>query len=505
MTSRTLAAVLAAAALSTGCATTRFTCPARGGTPWREVRTQTLVVRTDLGPSEAASIAQELERLHEAIRRAFFRNPPPVQEPLHVTAFRNRAEFEPFAPPMAAAYYFMNSDAPIVVLHGPIDLRTRETLAHELTHHVLAQVFRRQPLWFAEGMAVYMESIASRGAFLWTEDPTIGGRPRAASSVTSSAARVRQVLTATRSLNTAEYAVAWAIVHYISNHEKAGFAELQRRFAAAEDPAAAWRATFPRWDPASDDGMKDLDRRLRAYMQGGTYQYRRVALPAFGGVEERPLTPPEVHGIRLELPRYPRLVDRSLEKSLVAFKAEVLAETDEALAEDPAQLTALVTRAAFAPAEIGDLARRATAAHPHDPRAWRLAAVAMPADDHAGRVATLRRALEERPQDTATLVALAKELVGAARPEEALELVTTAATRAPASPWPPHVRASALLALGRCPDALAAQRHAAEIASGRLEEPWAEPISRQLAELEQRCGSPPAPAGTAAPGPGASP
>ncbi len=54
----------------------RFKCPEAGGPAWREVRTAHVVVRTDLPSGKARDLAEELERVYEAVRHGLFRNPP---------------------------------------------------------------------------------------------------------------------------------------------------------------------------------------------------------------------------------------------------------------------------------------------------------------------------------------------------------------------------------------------------------------------------------------------
>lgn len=128
-----------------------FKCPEAGGPTWREMRTAHFVVRTDLTSGKAKDLAEELERVYEAVRYGLFRKPPETGV-IHVLALADEEEYDLFAPKDAMAYYAPRRfSGPTIVLYGKGADLMRIIVAHEITHHVAARAFARQPPWFGEG------------------------------------------------------------------------------------------------------------------------------------------------------------------------------------------------------------------------------------------------------------------------------------------------------------------------------------------------------------------
>jgi hypothetical protein len=150
-----------------------FECPEAGGPAWREVRTAHFVVQTNLSSGKAQALAREVERLYEVLLHAMFKSPPAFPGKVRVVALQSDSEFDLFAPKGIYAFYQRGgSEGPTMVVPGTMDWAQRSTIVHELTHHVAARVFLRQPRWFTEGLATYMESIGSSGP---GNAPTVGG------------------------------------------------------------------------------------------------------------------------------------------------------------------------------------------------------------------------------------------------------------------------------------------------------------------------------------------
>jgi tetratricopeptide (TPR) repeat protein len=463
------AAVAAGLLLGASCASgPRFRCPARGGPAWRATVSEHFVLRTDLPRGEAAALVARLERMRAAVAAALFPDAPAAPGRIEVIAFRSPEEYQPFAPESATGYYLRYAGGPPrIVLSGALSPSQRALLAHELTHHFLASVFQRQPRWFAEGLAVYMESLgedapASRGGSgassppgrdaVWLGQPP----PTRLAWARSEPIPTRELLawdgSPGRHPGLAWYASSWRLVHWLVNRRGRAFAELQRRLAAGEEPAAAWRAALPDLDPASPRALEALDRTLHAYALGELERHRRaVDVPVAVASLEQPMTPPEVHAVRLALWGYGP--DRGREA--------LVAEVREALAEDPAHPVALQVQAELEGGDAAALARRATEGHPDDPRAWSFLALALRGSpDAAARENALRRAIALAPENAAALHALAQELLARGRSGEALPLARRAVQLAP---WSPPVLAGfakVLSDLGQCEEALAVQRRA---------------------------------------------
>lgn len=473
-------AVALAAIAGVGCAhAPELRCPAAGGPAWRQVESPHFVVQTDLPSKEARALAEEFERVHAVLQRVPFQNVPDTGQRIRVVSFGEDRHYEAFAPPGAGAYYLRSrAGFPTIVMPGLMSDFARATIAHELTHHLLARTFVRQPPWFAEGIATYMESIGATRP--WWNKPALGGVPLDhAERLHGFTTGAGSVLVAKR-LDAQQYSVAWLVVHYLLNAHGARFTELQRRFARGDDPAVAWREVFPEWNPADAAGMASLDRALREYIEVGRYAYREVTLGAPPPTTERTLGSAEVHAIWLDLPRQG---SRGPGAPSGLFEAEVA----EALAEDPSNVTALAARAFLAPGEAAALGRRATEAHPTDPRAWLLLARSLPPGPE--REPAYRKAIEVGPEEADALNSFAWHLVMSEREGEAIPLAVRAVRVAPWNFAMLDTLAAALQGVGRCSEALVVQRRASDLLPEGMPEQGREPILERLQALEASCGN----------------
>lgn len=486
------ACVLLLALLGPGCATPGlgFRCPARGGPAWRELSNDHFVVRTDLPRAQAEALLERLERMRAAVAAALFAEATGVPGRVEVIAFRSAEEYRPFAPEGASGYYLRYAGGPPrIVLSGDVTPAQRSLLAHELAHHFLSGVFRRQPRWFAEGIAVYLESLGvdALGRRVQVGAPPPGRLERAR------AARVPvRTLLAWDGSGQGEdaldrYAASWLLVHWLIHHRAAAFAELQRRLVEGEAPGEAWRAALPDHDPAGG-GLEALDRLLAGYARGPLASERReLAIPPTSAHREQAVPAAEVHAIRLALwshgPPRPR--------------ALLEAEVREALEESPDHPVALQVLAGLEGGDPVPLARRAAAAHPDDPRSFTFLGGALRGDSvRREREAAYRRAAQLAPENPAALHNLAQELLDAGRSGEALPIARQAARLAPWSPPLLAGYAAVLSDLGRCDEALALQQRALDALPERT---GAETRRELLAGLERyaaQCrqgGAPPRP------------
>lgn len=441
------------AGLVAGCAAhTPFRCPTKGGAPWREITTPGFVVQTDLPSDEARELAEELEHLNQTLVTALLRRPPTFASRLEVVVFRNAREYADFAPTSDTIAFYLSTQAgdEVVVMAGALDLASRVTIVHELTHRVLARVFLRQPRWFGEGMAVFMESL---GKASWRSRPRIGGiPPRIERGEAYLRAPVQQTLLTERP-TARDYPTAWALVHLLHNRYPAEFGVLQQRFARGDDPRVAWREVFPQWDPSDPEHMQSLDRELARHLDGGRYAYRLIELPeAPVALSERPLSPADAHGVRLRLLT---LMKGPRERHEV--------ELDEALAEDPSNVRVLEVAARHRPARAVELARRASAAHPDDPRAWDFLAGALEVGDAKEREDALRRVIALDPGRAGALGELAASHLDRGEFAEALPLAEKAVAYAPWSSPAHVVLGSTLVGLGRCDEGLRALRRGVDV------------------------------------------
>ena len=462
-----------------------FECPEAGGPAWREVRTAHFVVQSDLSSSKAQALAREVERLYEALLHALFKSPPAFPGKVRVVALQSDAEFDLFAPRGIYAFYQrVGYEGPTMVVPGSMDWAQRSTLVHELTHHVAARIFLRQPHWFSEGLATYMETIGSSGP---GNAPTVGGVNKGwFGAIFPWFGGLARVFDEQVPFEQKEYGQSWALVFYLSNRQPAGFADLQRRYARGQDPAQAWREVFPQWDPAAAGGLAALDEEVGRFLANGRYGYRDVRLPPEQEVTERPLDAAAAHRIRLSL-SWP---NRGKKVPEGARDAEI----EEALRHDPGHVLALRLRAMAEkePAARRALAEQAVAAHPEDGRAWLYLATTLGGAPGERALEALGKASRLLPEDATAQNDYAFRLLEVGRSGEALPLARAAVALEPWNPAVLDTLAAVLGDLGQCAPALATQRRACDLLGEGFPEAAKRRYLERLAALERQCGEKPA-------------
>jgi len=467
-----------------GCATATgaFRCPAAGGPPWREIVSEHFILQTDLPAPEAGELLGRLERLRASIAVGIPGGAPAPEGRVDVIAFRTLAEYSPFSPDNALGYYIRyEGGPPRIVVPGEIGPWQHAMLAHEITHDFLAGRYQRQPRWFAEGLAVYMESVEAdpggRVVTVGAPPPDRLERARAAK------VPVREILSwdggAAKRRPVDYYAGSWLLVHWLINARPQAFAELQRQLAAGSTPEVAWRTAFPRIDPDRAGDLEALDEELLAYARGKLPVARSEGGPPSAvGYFERAFPPVEVHAIRLEIWHF------GPNQSPAAFRAEV----EEALAEDPTHPVALEYLAGIDRADPLPYARRAVAGHPNDARAYTFLADALQGPKYAEeREAAYRRAAELVPKNAAALHNLAEELLASGKPAAALPVARQAAELAPWSPPVLAGYAAVLASLGHCSEAIAVQQRAIEAVPDRGTPEDRRALHQGLARYADQC------------------
>ncbi len=265
---------------------------------WRELETAHFVLSTDLEPDEADDLAEQLEVLLGAIRRGLFDAAPELPARLPVVAFARVEDFRVLAPKPYEGFFARSASGhAAVVLRGDFGRVTRAGIvAHELTHAVLALIVPRAPLWLAEGLATYMEA-AGEGED--GETVRIGAPPpHRLAAARRDRAPLAGVLAATGQLGAGQYATSWLLVHYLLAQHRERFLAYEGRLARGGDPAAAWRETFPEWDPAIAASVARLDAALLRYVRDdGRYVETRFPARGEGAHRVTELTPAEADAL----------------------------------------------------------------------------------------------------------------------------------------------------------------------------------------------------------------
>ena len=484
------AAALIAALVVPGAASagTPFVCSSSGGAAWRELTSEHVVLRTDLAPERATEMIREIELARAAVLQAMFSRPPSVPGRIHAVAFSSESEFWEVSRDHAAAYVTtLDGFTPTVVLPARLQAETRAVLIHELTHHLSSFPLLRKPMWLNEGFAVFLEAM---GSVALGAKMTVGSVPEMMQVPRRRSERVLvRDLLAWRRIESGwvgttvrrHYVSSWFLVHYLVNKQTAALDDLFRRLGRAEDPLAAWKGAFPRWDPDVPGGLDDLEEALDTYGRGEQFQYHAIDVQVAPQVTTRPLPSAEVHALRAVL------LPHGGERRVEVLRAELV----EALAEDPGSPAALAAMARLDPrADLLPAARLSVKIHPDDWRAWSALGDSLAARSADERLAARRREVELAPDEPVALFELARDLAASGDPREAAPLALRLLRIAPYSPLAHETVATVAMGLGLCADAVRSQHRALDTLSDRAPPGVRDALERALADYERRCAAP---------------
>jgi tetratricopeptide (TPR) repeat protein len=431
---------------------------------WSEVQTPHVCLKSDLSPEDARRAALKVERTRAALLAAAWPGAQPEGERLEVVAFAHAWDFEEYFGRFVGGY-FSREYPPTAFLYGapetwehrvtPAREETTSILKHELTHHLAFSIYRREPRWFAEGLAQYLETMRV------SED----GRTATLGDINLVALRfykkhldlgVADVLAWGGALGAKDdatnfylYGLSWLLVHWLNNTHPQDFARFQVLLGRGIEPDKAWTAVFGRLD------TRDIDEKLHRYSRDGDYHVSVVPIPAAPeAVSVRPLASAEVHVARATaaLAGAGNRTDASPQL--------VLAESEVALAleDDASNVRGLRMKAGFVPPEARlALGRRAALAHPEDGLAWLTLGEALPSTPESWdeRAAAFRKATTLLPGSPTAFKKLALLYLERGNSKDALEVAISAAGMAPFDAAILETLAVALAGVGRCTEALA--------------------------------------------------
>jgi hypothetical protein len=465
---------------------------------WREIQGPHVVLRTDLGSGAAREGALAVERFRaQIIAAAWPRATLPAGDRVEVTVFGNGLDFEHHFGRNLAGVFF-HEVPPFAVMYGHPDkwehrasLATTETtsiLRHELVHHLAASVYRRQPRWFAEGLAQFLETVR-------TGDD---GKTVVVGAVNIEA---MQSYRSFRSLRVADalawsgqldgmpeatvhglYGLSWVMVHWLFNEHPDEFAQFQGLLARGIDPDKAWKVILP--------GLKttDVDTAINQYVSHGNYQeYLAPFTDPKPPLQETALTEADVHA---EQARVAMAAARST-SDRAGHQKEAQQELATAFKIDPGNANALVLSFRLAePKDQAAIARKLTTAHPDDGRGWMLLGDAL-RDGGATpeREAALRKAVALRPEDPNVLNNLAWYHVQQGKAAEAAPLITKAIQIAPYDPFLLDTLAAVQAQLGRCSEAVASQARALDALPEGVPASARRELAERLERYRTRCTS----------------
>jgi tetratricopeptide (TPR) repeat protein len=481
---------------------------ARADSGWREIRGPHVVLRTDLGSGAAKESALAVERFRaQVIAAAWPRATLPAGDRVEVTVFGNGLDFERHFGRNISAVFF-HGVPPFAVMWGtPEKWENRATLAtsettsilrHELVHHLAASVYRRQPRWFAEGLAQFLETVRPGDD---GKTVVIGAANLDAMRKYNSfrSVRVADALAWSAKLDALPegtvhglYGLSWLMVHWMFNEHPAQFEQYQGLLARGIDPDKAWRVILPGLN------TPDIDGALNQYLKHGNYnEFAAPYTPPSPPLEERPLSEADVHAEQARV----ALAAAGSSAEPAKHREEAEREIAAALKLDPGNVGALALEAGRKPPpERAAIARRMTTAHPEDGRGWLMLGQALaPSGDPAAtaeREAAFKKAIALRPDDPTPLNDLAWTYASQGKAADAAPLINKAIQLAPYDPSVLDTLAAVQAQLGRCSEAVATEARAIDVLPEGVGAATQRRFEARLEQYRTRCVSNAAATGT---------
>lgn len=483
-----------------------------GSTGWWVVQTAHVTLRTDLSQEDARRAALAVERDRGALLAAGWAGAKLLQpEHIEVVVIRKRMDFDRYFPHSVAGVFIVQRYPPTAFLWGAPEkweqhyvLRggggflasyeeTTSVLKHELTHYLSAYIYRRQPRWFSEGLAEYLETLR------YSED----GKSATVGEVNFQA--LWGYNTRRSNLGVADafawggknskpesdvaglYGLSWLLVHWLNNTHPQEFARFQLLLSKGIDPDKAWKAVFPSLS------TREVDELLSQYVHGGDYHFFVLPIPPAEELASvRPMTSADMHATRAAA----ALAGAGYQVDGGTQFPDALSELKAALDDDPGNVRALRMKIELAaPAERPGLGRRASEAHPDDGLAWLTLAETLGdvPETWDERTKAYQKAAAILPDNPIALDNLARMYVQAGRAREALPLAVAAARIAPWNSAILNTLAAALSGAGRCSEAVTVQMQASDVLPESASMTDRASYAARLEELQKRCAVQPPP------------
>jgi tetratricopeptide (TPR) repeat protein len=460
---------------------------------WFEIQTEHVRLFTDAGEVEGREVASQCERLRAALIAGSWSSAQTPLREVRVIALADRQDFLRRIPlPNFDGWAVTGLDGGgVLIVHGGRDPAEDSTLKHELAHALNREFMLRQPRWFSEGLAEYLETlrIARGGGAMILGEPSADIRGYLQRYPKLDFAKVMrtgpEVIAAKREDVMDFYAQSWLLTYVLMNRHRAQLGQFVHRLARAEDPKAAFAAAFP------GVAIEDLEREGAAsFRPGQPITMVEVPLPPLGTASQaRKLASAEARVIDAELDIYSARILRRPERL-----KRPLEEMRAVLAEDPTNLRAglVAYTASRDRQERLAVARQLAAKNPQQGLGHRLLAEALGAvrGPAAERRAALEKAVELSHDDASALNGLAWNDLLTGRFPEALPLAIRAAKLRPADPGILDTLALALDVGGQCAQATQVQERALELLPDRAAPVVVARFRSRLAAYRTRCEHP---------------
>ncbi|HEX8703536.1 MAG TPA: DUF1570 domain-containing protein [Myxococcaceae bacterium] len=472
--------------LGTGCSTIRAVCPEEGGHAWHELRSAHFVVRTNLDPVPARKVTLDLERYRRALLLAWTRDFDPPGR-LEVIVLRTRGQLAEFDASGYDGFTAFTINGPVIVMDGGGDVYSgkaaaRNIQAHELAHYLSRFMLVRQPRWFAEGLATYLETVSL------SKDGTevVIGTPHSQNLAHVRLKRWMKLEALWRwdeEFHTikdpsSHYASSWLWVYFLMEEHGQRFSDFQVRLALAEDPRKAFEEAFA--------GAGDLEAGLLRFIKQGGFVERTVPMPPVPNeLAMREMEGAEVHAVRARL----HLMGSGRDWEEQAQEARL--EVTQGISENPTNVSVALLHADFMTnaQERLALAEALVKARPDSGLAWGLLGRAhgRARSPAAVQEQAYVRAVELLPDDANAHNELAWFYVMTKAPRFGYESARRALQLAPFSPEIVDTYAAVLFGMGRCFRSIHAQRRAIDLLYEQQNEVKRKDFESRLALYERVC------------------
>ncbi len=326
---------------------------------WSEITSAHFAMWTDGDVGDARRTLEQMEHVRSIVLGVAFPTADDHTRIL-VVAFSGRNEAGYYLPRTAAANTRIGTvlGQPLITMAADANVANARILTHELTHAITFQFIRRQPVWFAEGIASFFETVS-----LDTSSAEVRvGEPSPDRTRYILAHRMDSVPTALACVKaecrTGEfYATAWAMITFLMNAHPTELARFEQALIATpRGPLPAWDKVVPE---LAGEHLGDL---VRSWLLVGSHTVWRYKLHSqTWPTQVAKLPEANVHAIEGLILQYGR-PDESREELAAALRL------------DPTNVVANLVVAERDHRVSLDTARRVVGAHANDWRAWQLLA-----------------------------------------------------------------------------------------------------------------------------------
>jgi len=459
-------------------------CSLTGGAQWREYQSRHFAIDAAGWDGDPARLVAAFEDLYAAVLAALISEPVEIPARVRVIVLPDQRDLADYSGSRYVAGMFWISPLaePTILLSADQVGRVPQIIAHELTHLVSSYLFPRQPYWFAEGLAQFVEGVAKvdeEGRRWAGSDPT-GGWVAGSVKLDDMGSLLSGRTGGDWGVD--PYLTSWILYRFLWNEHGKQLTAYQRLLMDGKSPDEAWPLAFPQWEIKSGR-VNALDYELTHHQLSG----RGIRWEIKTGNVDRTFASAAapLGDVHLALMRMRLFHTNSLVQNRVRRQA-----LDEALREQPRNPVVAVELARVSEVPLLPAIRAAAAGQPNDGRGWYLLGVE--ATDPVERETALRKAVEHWPDGALALAALASHLASTGRAKEALPLANRAADLAPWQPLTFSALATVAVELGQCKQALSLQTTAVEIVNSERVgsiDVNAQQVKDRLAAIRKRCSS----------------